>query len=165
MAGGAAERAAALFRVLTPGIVEVSDLETAELAKLACNAYRYSVFAFANELARLCRSVGASAREVRDAAAAGYDRAAMPFAGPVGGSCLPKDTAILSRAFLAHGAPASELLNGVRTAHRGTAAQVADEQLRALHGDMTDRSHDPTVPEHRQRALGYQPCAEAKEAV
>ncbi|MEU6477909.1 nucleotide sugar dehydrogenase [Streptomyces sp. NPDC047017] len=203
----AAERAADLFRVLTPGIVEVSDLETAELAKLACNAYRYSVFAFANELARLCRSVGVSAREVRDAAAAGYDRAAMPFAGPVGGSCLPKDTAILSRAFQDHGAPVSELLSGVRTVHRRTPAQVAHEltehisrtagfgpltvallgvafkghpetddersspaveivaHLRARHGDLAVRSHDPAVPEHRQRALGYQPCAEAKEAV
>ncbi|TLQ48724.1 nucleotide sugar dehydrogenase [Streptomyces marianii] len=203
----AVERAAALFRVLTPSIVEVSDLETAELVKLACNAYRYSLFAFANELARLCQSVGVSAREVRDAAATGYERAAMPFAGPVGGSCLPKDTAILSQAFLDHGAPASELLSGVRTAHRRTPEQVADEltehvrctagfgplavallgvafkghpetddersspaveivaHLRARHADLTVRSHDPSVPEHRQRVLGYEPYAEAKEAV
>ncbi|WP_237773167.1 nucleotide sugar dehydrogenase [Streptomyces luteocolor] len=203
----AVERASALFRVLTPGIVEVSDLETAEVAKLACNAYRYSVFAFANELARLCQSVGVSAREVRDAAGAGYDRAPMPFAGPVGGSCLPKDTAILSQAFLDHGAPGSALLSGVREAHRETPARVADElverlahsgdsgpptvallgvafkghpetddersspaveivaRLRRRYAELTVRSHDPAVPEQRQRALGYEPCAEAKEAV
>lgn len=210
VAGGtprAAERAAALFRTLTPAIVQVSDLETAEIAKLACNAYRYTVFAFANELARLCESVGVSTREVREAAAAGYPRAQIPGAGPVGGSCLPKDTAILSRAFLDHGAPASGLLDGASEAHRATPAQVADRvtdrmarsagsgppvvallgvafkgrpetddrrsspavaivaHLRERYGHVTVRSHDPLVPHAEQRALAYQPCAEAKDAV
>ncbi|WP_327322123.1 nucleotide sugar dehydrogenase [Streptomyces sp. NBC_01210] len=203
----AAERAAALFRALTPDIVEVSDLETAEIAKLACNAYRYTTFAFANELARLCEYVGVSSREVRDAAAAGYPRGGFPGAGPVGGSCLPKDTAILSRAFRDHGSSASALLEGVSAAHRATPAQVADRladrvahvagfgpptvallgvafkgrpetddersspavqivaELRARFDALTVRSHDPLVPPTRQRALGYEPCAEAKEAV
>ncbi|MGW3459213.1 nucleotide sugar dehydrogenase [Streptomyces olivaceoviridis] len=204
---GAGERAAALFRTLTPDIVEVSDLETAEIAKLACNAYRYTVFAFANEIARLCESVGVSSREVRQAAVAGYSRAAMPGAGPVGGACLPKDTAILSRAFADHGSPASALLDGVAGAHRATPVRVADRvtdrmarltgsvppvvallgvafkghpetddersspaveivaRLRERYADMTVRSHDPLVPLVRQQALGYRPCAEAKDAV
>ncbi|MFI0975851.1 nucleotide sugar dehydrogenase [Streptomyces sp. NPDC021093] len=206
----AAERAAALFRTLTPDIVQVSALETAEIAKLACNAYRYASFAFANELARLCESVGVSSREVHEAAATGYARGAMPAAGPVGGSCLPKDTAILSRAFQDHGSPGSALLDGVTSAHRATPAQVADRVADRMshltvHGPPTVallgvafkghpetddersspavqimarlrerfggravpvvRSHDPLVPHARQRALGYEPYTEVKEAV
>ncbi|MEU8890054.1 nucleotide sugar dehydrogenase [Streptomyces sp. NPDC048442] len=203
----AAGRAAALFRTLTPDIVEVSTLETAEIAKLACNAYRYSLFAFANELARLCESVGVSSREVRAAAATGYARGVMPTAGPVGGSCLPKDTAILARAFQDHGSPGSALLDGVTGAHRATPDQVADRvadrmarlavpgpltvallgvafkghpetddersspavqimaRLRERFGGATVRAHDPLVPHARQRALGYEPYTEVKEAV
>ncbi|MEV0281086.1 nucleotide sugar dehydrogenase [Streptomyces sp. NPDC050610] len=133
----AGARAAALFRELTPDMVETSDLETAEIAKLACNAYRYTVFAFANELARLCERVGVSYREVRETASTGYSRAAVPGAGPVGGACLPKDTAILSRSFADHGSPASVLLDGVVGAHRSTPARIADRVMDRM-ADLAD---------------------------
>ncbi|MFE7524838.1 nucleotide sugar dehydrogenase [Kitasatospora sp. NPDC057542] len=121
----AVERAAALFRLLTPEIVEVSSLEAAEIAKLACNSFRYTAFAFANELARLCEKVGVSTREVQQAASTGYRRGAMPAPGPAGGSCLPKDIRILSRAFDDYGLGPSGLVDGVGEAHRAVPDRLA----------------------------------------
>jgi UDP-N-acetyl-D-mannosaminuronic acid dehydrogenase len=47
-----ADRTAAVFRRLTPSIVQVSSLETAEIVKLVDNTYRDVQCAFANEVAR-----------------------------------------------------------------------------------------------------------------
>jgi nucleotide sugar dehydrogenase len=197
----AVRRAGDLFRILTPDIVEVSSFETAEIAKLACNSFRYTVFAFANELARLCEHVGVSANEARHAAMSGYARGAIPRPGPVGGPCLPKDTLILAGAFPER----SGLVDSVSRVHLGTPDRVAEQvlahvggfrplevallgvafkgspetddersspavdildRLRRRHGGpLKIRSHDPLVPENRQLALGYLPCAEVKEAV
>jgi UDP-N-acetyl-D-mannosaminuronic acid dehydrogenase len=46
-----ADRAEALFRLITPKIVRVSSLEAAEMIKLINNTYRDLTFAFANEVA------------------------------------------------------------------------------------------------------------------
>ncbi|MBF6063287.1 nucleotide sugar dehydrogenase [Nocardia terpenica] len=125
----ARERAIELFRGLTNQTIEVDDLEAAEIAKLACNSFRYTTFAFSNELARLCESVGVSMSEVRRAATLGYGRAAIPSPGPVGGSCLPKDVRILARAFQDFAAPASTFLAEVSQVHRGVPQQIADTVL------------------------------------
>jgi nucleotide sugar dehydrogenase len=93
---GSTLRAALLFSFLTPTIVKVSSLETAELVKLVNNTQRDLNFAFANEVAHICDSVGVNAREAIRAANMGYPRSSVPMPGPVGGPCLEKDPYILA---------------------------------------------------------------------
>lgn len=89
-------RAAQLFSLLTPTVIRVDGLETAEMIKLVNNTQRDLLFAFANEIALICDDLGVSAREVIQAGNMGYARAMMPLPGPVGGPCLSKDPYILA---------------------------------------------------------------------
>lgn len=90
-------RASQMFQFLTPTVVRVSDMETAEMIKLIDNAQRDVWFAYANEVARACDALGISAAEVINAGKLGYPRTNLPMPGPVGGPCLEKDPHILSQ--------------------------------------------------------------------
>jgi UDP-N-acetyl-D-mannosaminuronic acid dehydrogenase len=90
-----ADRAAAVFRRLTNSIVQVANIETAEIIKLVSNTFRDVQFAFANEVARVCDAFGVSAHEVISAGKLGYNRTNIPLPGLVGGPCLEKDPHIL----------------------------------------------------------------------
>jgi UDP-N-acetyl-D-mannosaminuronic acid dehydrogenase len=90
-----ADRAAAIFRRLTISIVQVADIETAEIIKLVSNTFRDVQFAFATEVARVCDAFGVSAHEVISAGKLGYNRTNIPLPGLVGGPCLEKDPHIL----------------------------------------------------------------------
>ncbi len=90
-------RAAHLFQFLTPTVVRVSDMETAEMIKLIDNTKRDVIFGFSNEVARLCDAAGLSASEVLSAGRFGYARTDLPTPGPVGGPCLSKDSYILAQ--------------------------------------------------------------------
>jgi len=96
-------RAAQLFQHITPTVVQVSDLETAEMIKLIDNASRDVGFALANEVARLSEALGISAVEVIEAGKLGYPRTDLPLPGPVGGPCLEKDSYILAEGLRPHG--------------------------------------------------------------
>ncbi|MGQ0510701.1 MAG: nucleotide sugar dehydrogenase [Betaproteobacteria bacterium] len=89
-------RASQIFQFLTPTVVRVSDIETAEMIKLVDNAQRDVAFAYANEVARACDAVGVSAAEVIRAGKLGYPRTNLPMPGPVGGPCLEKDPHIFA---------------------------------------------------------------------
>ena len=89
-------RASQLFQFLTPTVIRVSDVETAEMIKLIDNAQRDVAFAYANEVARACDAIGVSAIEVIKAGKLGYPRTNLPMPGPVGGPCLEKDPHILA---------------------------------------------------------------------
>lgn len=99
----ACDRAAALFSRLTPTIVPVADLETAEIVKLVDNTYRDVQFAFANEVARVCEAFGVKAQEVIASGKKGYARTNVPLPGPVGGPCLEKDPHILAESARSRG--------------------------------------------------------------
>lgn len=75
--------------------VQVNSTEIAELAKLICNTWRDTTFAFANEIALIGDLLGINAQEAIMAANKGYPRAKIPTPGPVSGPCLSKDTYIL----------------------------------------------------------------------
>ncbi len=90
-----ADRAEALFRRITPKIVRVSSLETAEMIKLINNTYRDLTFAFANEVALIAERMGLSAAEMIHAANVDYARSNVAQPGFVGGPCLEKDALIL----------------------------------------------------------------------
>jgi len=109
-------RAGKIFNFLTPTVVRVNSLETAEVVKLVDNTYRDVMFGFANEVARLCDAVGISAHEVIKSGKLGYERTNVANPGPVGGPCLEKDPHILSESALAYGieldiTPASRRVN------------------------------------------------------
>ena len=89
-------RASQIFQFLTPTVVRVSDVETAEMIKMVDNAHRDVMFAYANEIARACDAVGISAAEVIRAGKLGYPRTNLPMPGPVGGPCLEKDPHIFA---------------------------------------------------------------------
>ncbi len=84
-----------LFSKISPLIVRTSSLEAAEIVKLVNNSYRDMVFAYANQIALICKSLGLNAKDVIDAANLGYPRSDIKLPGIVGGFCLEKDPYIL----------------------------------------------------------------------
>ena len=86
-----------LFSKISPLIVAVNSLEAAEIVKLVNNSYRDLVFAYANQVALICKSLGINAKEVIDAANLGYPRSDVKSPGVVGGFCLEKDPHILMK--------------------------------------------------------------------
>lgn len=90
-----AEIAAELFKTVTNGEIIITDCTSAEVAKLAENAYRYVNIAFANELALMCERLCVDVKEVIELAST-HPRVNIHRPGcGVGGPCLPKDTYLL----------------------------------------------------------------------
>src|SRR6266487_4969205 len=87
-----ADRASALFSMLTPVLVHMTP-EEAELAKLFTNAWRYIKFATANQLYMMANDRGLDFEQIRQGLMLDYPRAAdMSAAGFAAGPCLFKDT-------------------------------------------------------------------------
>jgi UDP-N-acetyl-D-mannosaminuronic acid dehydrogenase len=88
----AAERAAALFRIITQKVIFLRPVE-AELAKLFCNAWRYLNFAVSNQFYVMARHFDADFYHIYQALREDYPRMAS-FARPgfAAGPCLLKDT-------------------------------------------------------------------------
>jgi len=89
------ELAAELFGFVTKGGLQLTDLKSAEVAKLAENTFRYVNIAFANELALICKEIGVDCAEVIKLANT-HPRVNIHRPGcGVGGPCLQKDTYLL----------------------------------------------------------------------
>jgi UDP-N-acetyl-D-mannosaminuronic acid dehydrogenase len=88
----AAERAAALFQIITQKVIFLRPVE-AELAKLFCNAWRYLNFAVSNQFYVMARHFDADFYRIYQALREDYPRMAS-FARPgfAAGPCLLKDT-------------------------------------------------------------------------
>jgi UDPglucose 6-dehydrogenase len=115
------------------------DLETAELVKVAANAFLATKISFINAMAETCEAAGADV--VRLATALGYDeRIGAKFLKPglgFGGGCLPKDI----RAFRATAADLGvtsvvDLLGTVDTINLNRRARVAQLAREATGGSV-----------------------------
>jgi UDP-N-acetyl-D-mannosaminuronic acid dehydrogenase len=86
-----AERAAELYRTFCHGDLILTDAASAEMAKLAENAYRDVNIAFANELSLICQRLGLDVWEIRQMANH-HPRVDILRPGPgVGGHCIAVD--------------------------------------------------------------------------
>jgi UDP-N-acetyl-D-mannosaminuronic acid dehydrogenase len=84
-----------LFRLVTKGELLITDIQSAEVSKLAENVFRFVNIAFANELALVCRQLGVDVQEViRLANTHPRVNIHQPGCG-AGGPCLSKDTNLL----------------------------------------------------------------------
>ncbi len=136
-------RAAQLFQFLTPTVVRVRSLETAEMIKLIDNSQRDVFFAFSNEVARLCDAVGISAAEVIQAGKLGYPRTNLAMPGPVGGPCLEKDPYILAEAMEKFGVTPEITLMSRKLNERQPLESVL--AIKALTDQMKDFPSNPTI--------------------
>src|SRR5436190_2782034 len=104
-----------------------TDLQTAELAKHACNAFLAMKISYANALARICELAGADVVSVAEVM--GTDprigRAFLNAGLGYGGYCLPKDVAALDRRAARLGYPFPLLHEVDRLNTQATEAVVA----------------------------------------
>jgi UDPglucose 6-dehydrogenase len=124
----------------SPGLV--MDLETAELVKIAANAFLATKISFINEMAAVCEAAGGDVMALAEAL--GQDRrigrrSLAPGLG-FGGGCLPKDI----RAFRATGLklgrkPLVNLLDSVEEINLGRRARVAELAREMLGGSVDGR--------------------------
>ena len=83
-----------LFDSLPCRFIE-TDIRTAETLKYACNTFHVLKISFANEIGRICQSLGADSRDVMNLLCEdeqlNISRAYLRPGFAFGGSCLPKD--------------------------------------------------------------------------
>lgn len=85
-----------IFNEITNTIVKVDGLESAEMVKIMNNTFRDVKFAYANEMALICKDLNLDMVNLVNAANMGYTRDKIPIPSPgVGGPCLTKDSYIL----------------------------------------------------------------------
>lgn len=121
-------RASSIFHKITPTVVEVSSLETAEVIKLLDNVYRDTQFALANEVAEICEILGINGYEAIRAANLGYNRTDIASPGYVGGPCLEKDPYILAHSLKNYKYKPKIMMNA-RALHEKLQSRIADRLL------------------------------------
>lgn len=93
--GGQDENSCDAARVLYESVFEevrtVESLETAEMIKLVENTFRFTSIAFANEMARIAKSLRLNIWEIIEAARSKKFGFELCFPGLIGGHCLPID--------------------------------------------------------------------------
>lgn len=110
-----------------------TDYRSAEVGKLAHNAFIATKVSFTNEIEWICSEVGADANLVMDVVTA--DRRVKskehlrPYLGPYGGKCVPKDTAELINA-----CPECVLLRAAEAVNHRTRMNAFEPELAVRKG-------------------------------
>jgi len=127
-----------LYLIDTPFVI--TNPETAELIKYACNAFLATKITFINEIANLCDKVGADVHQI--AKAMGLDGRISPkflHPGPgYGGSCFPKDTEALCSIAANYGYD-FKLLKGVISANKRQ-RELMVEKIKHHLGDLKGKT-------------------------
>ena len=127
-----------LYLIDTPFVI--TNPETAELIKYACNAFLATKVTFINEIANLCDKVGADVHQI--AKAMGLDgRISSKFLHPgpgYGGSCFPKDTEALYH-FSSTCGYEFKLLKGVISANKRQ-RELMIEKIKYHLGDLKGKT-------------------------
>ena len=128
VAKNCAARAADLYRLFSDGKIILTDAKTAELAKLAENAYRDVNIAFANELSLVCERFGLDIWETIELTNR-HPRVEILNPGPgVGGHCISVDPW-----FIVSNAPEqTPLMRTARTVNDGMPAHIVDKVRAAM---------------------------------
>ncbi|MEN3974411.1 UDP-N-acetyl-D-mannosamine dehydrogenase [Emcibacter sp. SYSU 3D8] len=131
-----AEAGAAFYRTFTTGTVFTTRARTAELSKLAENAFRDVNIAYANELSLICDRLGVNVWELIQLANR-HPRVNILQPGPgVGGHCIAVDPW-----FIVHSAPEqSRLIQTAREVNDAKPRWVIDQVRSAA-----DRFKDPVI--------------------
>ena len=151
------DRVAALYESLEAPIVR-SDVNSAEMIKLAANAFLMTRISFINEIANVCEATGADV--VKVAEGVGLDHRLGPHflrAGiGYGGSCFPKDSLALKQLASNSGIPLPAPLGGDRGERAAEAARRLEAQAASrLAAGAADRAAGPRVQaQHRRHARG-----------
>jgi len=129
-----------LHRLLSPisGSIEWMSIESAEMTKHAINAFFATSITFANEIASICESVGADAKEVERGLKTEGRIGPLAYLSPGGafsGGTLARDVAYLNRTALEVGVDA-RLLSSVLPSNQAH-KQWALKKLRLLFADMS----------------------------
>lgn len=125
-----ARRARDLYAAFSAGGILLTDARTAELAKLAENAYRDVNIAFANELAAICADQGVDPWELIELANR-HPRVSILRPGPgVGGHCIAVDPW-----FIVEAAPErARLIRAAREVNDAAPGRVVERVLDAVRG-------------------------------
>jgi len=127
-----------LYLIDTPFVI--TNPETAELIKYACNAFLATKITFINEIANLCDNVGADVHQI--AKAMGLDGRISPkflHPGPgYGGSCFPKDIEALYH-FASTCGYDFKLLKGVISANKRQ-RELMVEKIKRHIGDLKGKT-------------------------
>jgi UDP-N-acetyl-D-mannosaminuronic acid dehydrogenase len=130
------ESAEALYSCLTNAELIKTNFETAEISKLAENAFRDVNIAFANELAMICRDYQADVKEVINIANT-HPRVNILDPGPgVGGPCLPKDPYLLTY----KSSISSSLIRRARSINDSIPAYLVGLLASRIHTRFSDRA-------------------------
>ncbi len=145
MTEACAEHAEALYRIFLQGKLFRTDAPTAELVKLAENAFRDVNIAFANELSLICDQFGLNVWRVIELANR-HPRVGILQPGPgVGGHCIPVDPWFIV-------ASAPELTRLIRTAR-----EVNDAKPKFVVAQIRERAERFKRPVIACLGLTYKP--------
>ncbi|MFX4272347.1 UDP-glucose dehydrogenase family protein [Propionibacteriaceae bacterium Y1685] len=118
------------------------DLATAELIKVAANAFLATKISFINAMAQMCQAAGGDVTLLADAI--GHDKrigrdflnAGLGF----GGGCLPKDIRALAASAQDHGVTVlSDLIGSVEAINAGQRTEIAELAIEQAGGDVTGK--------------------------
>ncbi|MFC7533550.1 UDP-glucose dehydrogenase family protein [Actinoplanes sp. GCM10030250] len=129
--------------VLAQGVpVKVTDLQTAELVKVAANSFLATKISYINAMAEICEATGADVHDLAEALA--YDeRIGGKFLRPglgFGGGCLPKDIrAFAHRAEELGVGQAVGFLREIDGINRRRRARTVDLVVELCDGDVTGK--------------------------
>lgn len=126
----AAERARSLLSSLGETI-DLGKAEAAEAAKLFANAWRAATFAASNAMALACDAYDLDVQAIFAAASRDFPRFAPPRPGPFGGTCLPKDLALLEASVPQKARPFWQGVRAAETAFFQSIASRLDAHLEA----------------------------------